>query len=163
MSRGMRWRLREVSILNTSTRSVDTYYVYYDNHEIHKSTTVTYQINKVHGLPIVDTKRNDSYYKESDLISLLSKIIPKNAVVAYKGGCIESSLLCSMSRRSVNLELLGCDKYDILKDKYGLLSKCCSEHINTLYHCSRYEVAVFYFFISSIVFEHNFKEFYYSL
>lgn len=157
------WRLREVSIFDICIRSVKTYYLCYDDDEIPRSHTVMYQINRIHGLPIVNTKLNDNYYKESELSSLLLEKIPYNALVAYKGGNIESSLLRSLFRKSINLELLGCEKYDVLKDKYGLLSKCCNQHINTSYHCSRYEVVVFYFFINSVLFERDCRQLYYSL
>ena len=56
-----------------------------------------------------------------------------------------------MGFKSINLEILGCKRYDQLLSIYGIAAKCCCYHLLGDYHCSKHEVEVFALFIKEIV------------
>jgi hypothetical protein len=57
-------------------------------------------------------------------ILLRQEFIQNADLIAYKG-TIERDLLHHMGFKSINLEILGCEKYDQLLTKYGIVAKCC--------------------------------------
>ncbi len=73
-----------------------------------------------------------------------------NTLVAYKGRTIEYKTLKSMNVKSINIEILGCPKYENLLSKYNIEHKCCKYHKSNLFHCSGHEVEVFTRFINEI-------------
>jgi hypothetical protein len=81
---------------------------------------------------------------------LRQKFIQNADLIAYKGGTIERDLLNSMGFKSINLEILGCERYYQLLTKYGIVAKCCPYHLSGKYHCSKHKVEVFTRFIRSI-------------
>lgn len=69
-------------------------------------------------------------------------------VVAYKGGNVERDTLNELGIKNLNLETLGCPKYDtLIRDPlYRDHSSPCNIHItksNKTYHCSLSEVKTF--------------------
>ena len=69
-------------------------------------------------------------------------------MVGYKGGHVEKDLLNKLNIPSLNLETLGCPKYDVLRHehlKYTNLSPSCGFHQDdTRHHCPVTECHAFY-------------------
>ncbi|CAB3995357.1 Hypothetical predicted protein [Paramuricea clavata] len=114
--------------------------------------TIRYQIRKVHGLPIVNTRLTDDFFTLKESMDFLTKEFLNNAdLVAYKGGDIERTLLNNMGVRCINLEVLACPKYDVLLTKYGYEQECCKYHLGDYFHCSKHEVKVFSEFVQRVL------------
>lgn len=127
-------------------------------HEIPRKDQVSaiYVRNHVHGLPFKDIGVEP--YEQCEIGKVVKSItdFSSSTVVAYKGGHIERDLLTSIGIPSVNLEDLGCPKYDALihNPQYRELDKvgACRLHqavagtkrTNTgAYHCPSREVVAF--------------------
>ena len=132
---------REVSVWNIATGMCKSYQLYIPNSSISDAYfAIHYQIQKIHGLPIVREKYDD-FYHYYEVLTLLRQEFMQNAdLIAYKGGDIEKKLLNGMGFKSINLEILGCERYDQLLSKYGIAPKCCCYHLSGDYHCSKHEV-----------------------
>ncbi|KAL9952108.1 hypothetical protein ACROYT_G039315 [Oculina patagonica] len=82
--------------------------------------TVSYVKYNVHGLTYQPRKEEKAY--EYDRVEEVMWDLyeetktPERTVVAYKGGHVERDLLNKLNIPSVNLELYGCPKYDVLKE-----------------------------------------------
>ena len=60
----------------------------------------------------------------------------KRTVVGYNGGHIEKDLLRKLNIPSLNLETLGCSKYDVLRTGFlDLLPSCRFHQDDKLHHC----------------------------
>jgi hypothetical protein len=63
-------------------------------------------------------------------------------LVAYKGGVIERDLLKFLGTKGINLEILGCDKYNNLITKYGILPvRCRYQQLGNLSEHARVKIA----------------------
>jgi hypothetical protein len=112
---------------------------------------IQYQIKNIHGLPIVTERLTKYFYTLEEGTRFLTLEFMANAdLVAYKGGDIERDLLNNMGIRCINLEILGCPKYEVLLSKYGIVTECCTYHNKGSYHCSKHEVKVFTRFVRDI-------------
>ena len=73
---------------------------------------------------------------------------PDRTVVGYKGGHMEKDLLNKLNIPSLNLETLGCPKYDVLRSDdlkhYKLLSSCGFHKDDTRHHCPVTECHAFW-------------------
>jgi hypothetical protein len=68
------------------------------------SRTVRYQIEHVHGLPVVRERISDDFYMYGEVMDMLVRQFLSLAdLVAYKGGTIERDLLSSMGVKSLIL------------------------------------------------------------
>ena len=68
------------------------------------SRTVRYQIEHVHGLPVVRERISDDFYTYGEVMAMLERQFLSFAdLVAYKGGTIERDLLSSMGVKSLIL------------------------------------------------------------
>jgi hypothetical protein len=81
---------------------------------------------------------------------LRDEFLVRADLVAYKGK-IERDLLKLLGTKGINLEILGCDKYDNLITKYGISPVRCRYHNPGDYHCSRHEVQIFALFLQNIL------------
>lgn len=107
-----------------------------------KDRCVIYQINRIHGLPIVRSKLTHDFFTfEEGMKFMTDEFTSSNAdLIAYKGGDIERNLLNKMG-------VFMCPKYADLLIKYGYVAECCPYHISYKFHCSKHEVRVFTEFI----------------
>jgi hypothetical protein len=142
--------LREVSIYRVKTGECASFQIYmpivlFDE----KDRCVIYQINRVHGLPIVRSKLTYDFFTfEEGMKFMTDEFTSSNAdLIAYKGGDIERNLLNKMGVKCLNLEVFMCPKYADLLIKYGYVAECCPYHISDKFHCSKHEVRVFTVFI----------------
>ena len=141
--------LREVSVYRVKTGEFSSFQVYMPFVPFNeKNYTIQYQIQKVHGLPIVNKRLTSDFFTLEESMDFLTKEFLSNAdLVAYKGGDIERILLNTMGVRCINLEVLSCPKYAELLTKYGYEQECCEYHIGNYFHCSKHEVKVFSEFV----------------
>ena len=81
-------------------------------------------------------------------------------MVGYKGGHVEKDLLNKLNIPSLNLETLGCPKYDVLRSddlKYvNLLPSCGFHKDDTRHHCPVTECHAFYLWYKSEVVVNNY-------
>ena len=104
--------------------------------------TVGVVCRKIHGLSYQPSEVGDPT-DPRNLHYLLHRLYRKFAtehrtVVAYKGGNIEKELLLNLGIPCVNLELLGCPKYDVLRRqclREDLLPGCGFHSRPTIHHC----------------------------
>ena len=72
---------------------------------------------------------------------------PVRTVVEYKGGHVEKDLLNKLNIPSLNLETLGCPRYDVLRSQdlkyYKLLPSCGFHKDDTRHHCPLTECHAF--------------------
>ena len=106
--------------------------------------TVAYVQRHVTGLPYYPGPRErDVHVQEQvkdDIVEIWRKCkTPFARVVAYKGGHVERDLLEDLRIPSVNLETLGCPKYE----QCTPLSFDCRCHDRALSHCSMSESYAF--------------------
>ena len=147
-----KWYLREVSVFDLKTNELYMYQIYYFANEVSYNKSMAYQINVVHGLPLIRGKVTNDFFRCSNVLFFLSQHFQNsNTLVACKGGTIEYKTLKSMNVKSINIEILGCPKYENLLSKYNIEHiKCCKYHKSNLFHCSGHEVEVFTRFINEI-------------
>ncbi|CAB4013531.1 Hypothetical predicted protein [Paramuricea clavata] len=145
--------LREISVYRVKTGECSSFQVYMPFVPFNeRNYTIRYQINKVHGLPIINTRLTDDFYTLEESMDFLTDEFMRNAdLVAYKGGDIERNLLNNMGVRCINLEVLSCPKYANLLTKYGHRQECCQYHLGDYFHCSKHEVKVFAHFVQTIL------------
>ena len=143
---------REVSVYRVKTGECSSFQVYMPFVPFNeKNYTIQYQIQKVHGLPIVNKRLTSDFFTLEESMDFLTKEFLSNAdLVAYKGGDIERNLLNTMGVRCINLEVLSCPKYAELLTKYGYEQECCEYHIGNYFHCSKHEVKVFSEFVQRV-------------
>ena len=110
---------------------------------------------KIHGLSYQPTAAEDPTHPRN-LRSLLRRLYWEFAtehrtVVDYKGGTVEKTLLLDSGLPGLNLESLGCPKYDelrgqdLLRDKREDLLPSCGFHADpTLHHCPVIECHAFW-------------------
>ena len=68
-------------------------------------------------------------------------------VVGYKGGHVEKDLLQALNIPSLNLETLGCPRYDVLRIQFlseSLLPSCGFHKDDKLHHCPVTECHAFW-------------------
>ena len=93
--------------------------------------TFPFVCNKIHGLSYQPTQVEHAHHPML-LKSLVKKLYQKyktntRTVVGYKGGHVEKELLQTLNIPSLNLETLGCAKYDVLRTQFlseSLLPSC---------------------------------------
>jgi hypothetical protein len=102
---------------------------------------VQYQIRIIHGLPVERHSINNNFYLYHEMIDILRELFKTTDLVAYKGGTIERDLLNMLGISCINLEIMGCPKYECLLSAYNVKHEDCGYHITRgKYHCSRHEV-----------------------
>ena len=117
---------------------------------------VKYQIDHVHGLPVVHSRLDDNFFTYNEVMMLLQMEFMKNAdLVAYKGGTIERDMLYKMGVKGINIEIIGCEKYAELLTKYGIVAECFPYHVYDTCHCSKHEVQVFNYFLQEVLNDTN--------
>ena len=144
--------LCEVSVYDIKNYMCVSYQIYMPQLYFNEnSRTVRYQIEHVHGLPVVRERISDDFYTYGEVMAMLERQFLSFAdLVAYKGGTIERDLLSSMGVKSINIEVLGCPKYTQLFTLSGIDHWCCRYHIYNSFHCSAHQVEVFKHFIMCI-------------
>lgn len=79
--------------------------------------------------------------------NMLEETRSEKPLIAYKGGHIEKDVLDSLKIPSINLEVFGCPKADILFEKYCPLTKQCGMHLRLynkkIAHCPCQETSIF--------------------
>ena len=110
---------------------------------------------KIHGLSYQPSEAEDPTHPRN-LHGLLRRLYREFAtehrtVVAYKGGTVEKELLSDSGLPGLNLESLGCPKYDVLRgqdllrDKREDLLPSCGFHADpTHHHCPVTECHAFW-------------------
>ena len=104
--------------------------------------TFHYVCNKIHGLSYQPTQDEHAYHPML-LKSLVKKLYQKyktntRTVVGYKGGHVQKDLLQTLNIPSLNLETLGCPKYDVLRTQFpseSLLPSRGFHKDDALHHC----------------------------
>jgi hypothetical protein len=135
--------LREVSVLCRSTNMTTTYHIYMPNVTLFDENDrgVQYQIRVILGLPVERHRINNNFYLYHEMIDILRELFKTTDLVAYKGGTIERDLLNMLGISCINLEIMGCPKYECLLSAYNVKHEDCGYHITRgKYHCSRHEV-----------------------
>ena len=142
--------LREISIYRICDGQTFSYQIYTPLYLCDRS--IAYQVKHIHGLPQVHTRCNEDFLLYSEVLKLLrDEFLARADLVAYKGGVIERDLLRLLGTKGINLEILGCDKYNDLITKYGISPIRCRYHNPGDYHCSRHEVQIFAIFLRNIL------------
>ena len=143
--------LREISIYRVCDGQTFSYQIYTpDLYLCDKS--IAYQVKHIHGLPQVHTRRNEDFLLYREVLKILrDEFLARADLVAYKGGVIERDFLKFLGTKGINLEILGCEKYNHLITKYGILPMRCRYHNPGDYHCSRHEVQIFALFLQNIL------------
>ena len=105
--------------------------------------TVNFNINKIHGLSYQPNPQEHGQHPR--VIPRLVRDLyqddstPNRPVVGYKGGHVEKDLLNKLNIPSLNLETLGCPKYDVLRSQdlkyYTFLPSCGFHKDDTRHHC----------------------------
>ena len=106
--------------------------------------TVSYANDRIHGLSLKPGTHEHSL-PVSTLPDLVMELhtkfsTPKRLVVAYKEGIQEKLLLDKLGLPYLDLEDLGCPRYDQLVDEPGMRRFDCSRHLHMrpdiVSHCS---------------------------
>ena len=113
--------------------------------------TFHFVCNKINGLSYQPTQAEHAYHPML-LKSLVKKLYQKyktntRTVVGYKGGHMEKDLLQKLNIPSLNLETLGCPKYNVLKTRFpseSLLPSCGFHKDDKLHHCPMTECHAFW-------------------
>lgn len=142
--------LRECSVYDVRRRIVYNFHVYYSRKELAWTKTINFQIRKLHGLPLVRYKKTDDFFTQVECLKNLQELFTSSSdvFVAYKGGQIERDLCRKFNVDCINLELLGCPKFEMLKK----IGENCIYHLPNKdsqreYHCSKVEVQTFAKFV----------------
>ena len=119
--------------------------------------TVNFVIRKIHGLSYQPSQAEHPQHPRvvprmvQDLYGDYST--PDRTVVGYKGGHVEKDLLNKLNIPSLNLETLGCPKYDVLRNDdlkfVNLLPSCGFHQDDTRHHCPVTECHAFYLWYKS--------------
>ena len=118
-------------------------------------STFHFVCNKIHGLSYQPTQAEHAYHPML-LKSLVKKLYQKHktntrTVVGYKGGHVEKDLLEKLNIPSLNLETLGCPKYDVLKTQFESLVPSCGFHKDDkVHHCPVTECHAFWKWYQSL-------------
>ena len=106
-----------------------------------------YLTREIHGLPY-------ALHKHEQTVSSLRHYVAKlyaeyrtehRTRVAYKGGTVEKLLLVSMNIPFLNLETLGCPKYDVLRALDNEPPETCGWHaIPNKHHCAMTECRAYF-------------------
>ena len=95
----------------------------YKNLSCKDKRTVNFVRRKIHGLTYVSTLKDEHFEKPEVLGELIKDIYSiykdcsngERTVAGYKGGHVEKDLLMKVNIPRLNLETLGCPKYDKLR------------------------------------------------
>ena len=82
----------------------------------------------------------------------------ERTVVEYKGGHVEKDLLTKLNIPCLNLETLGCPKYDKLRriiPRNTLLSSCGFHADDNVHHCPVTECHAFWCWYKSFIAKHG--------
>ena len=118
--------------------------------------TVHFVSQHIHGLSYQPTP--DEPHQDPLVIGQLVKDIHdmyvkcsegQRTIVGYKGGHVEKDLLQKLNIPSLNLETLGCPKYDALKT-HSLLPSCGFHKDDRVHHCPVTECHAFWKWYQSI-------------
>ena len=120
--------------------------------------TVNFVIKKIHGLSYQPLKA-EYYRKPEELKDLILSLYARykqgqRTVVGYKGGHVEKDLLKTLNIPSLDLETLGCPKYDKLRhiiSNERLLPSCGFHQDESIHHCPVTECHAFWFWLTNIV------------
>ena len=120
--------------------------------------TVNFVCHKIHGLTYqpCDPERFQDPRVLGPLVKDLHDMYVRcsegqRTVVGYKGGHVEKDLLQKLNIPSLNLETLGCPKYDDLKSEMLPLLPSCSFHKDSfVHHCPVKECHAFWKWYQSI-------------
>ena len=111
--------------------------------------TVDFVKTKIHGLTYRPTP--EEHFQNPLILGILVQTLydnyktDKRNVVGYKGGHIEKDLLQKLNIPSLNLETLGCPKYNVSRTRYEHLTDSCGFHADpTLHHCPVVECHAFW-------------------
>ncbi len=63
-----KWYLREVSVFDLKTNELYLYQIYYFANEVSYNKSMAYQINVVHGLPLIRGKVTNDFFRCSDVL-----------------------------------------------------------------------------------------------
>ena len=104
--------------------------------------TVKYVTEQIHGLlyhPTQAEKARPPWQMYKDLEDLYkTHSTPERMMVAYKGGVVEKEVLSKLGIPSLDLEKVGCPKFDIMNRVTTMGS--CSHHAHPLrHHCPKVE------------------------
>ena len=120
--------------------------------------SVSFVCRKIHGLTYQPTRAEQvqnplvigilvqQIYQESCKFSK-----GQRTVVGYKGGHVEKDLLEKLNIPSLNLEIMGCPKYDVLKTQFNSLLPSCGFHKDdSIHHCPVQECHAFWKWYQSV-------------
>lgn len=117
-----------------------------------KNKTINFCMKNIHGMEFRNYTTDISYY---ELIYNMKRMNRYEGFIwAYKGGTVEKKLLDELHFDSINLENLGCPKFEKILDSLNsnfLISNGlsnCPRHIHFIHkkricHCSAVEVKIF--------------------
>lgn len=142
---------KEVAIYNCHNRNVHLYHIKLPKSLIadgYHRKEVRFCTKNIHGM-LLKNFHNDISYEE--FIKKIVEMDPnKEKIWSYKGGIVERKLLNSLYMKHLNLETLGCPRFDQLLGKYNVKEIPCNRHTafspydkSRIVHCSGYEVKVF--------------------
>ena len=127
--------------------------------------TVNFVRRKIHGLTYQPLKAE--HIQQPEVLSELIKDIysiyrdcsnDERTVVGYKGGHVEEDLLTKLNIPCLNLETLGCPKYDKLRriiPRNTLLSSCGFHADDNVHHCPVTECHAFWCWYKSFIAKHG--------
>ena len=120
--------------------------------------TVDFLCHKIHGLKYQPSRQER--FQNPLVIGILVKQIYEDSsksskgqrtVVGYKGGHVEKVLLEKLNILSLNLEIMGCPKYDVLRTQFDSLLPSCGFHKDdTIHHCPVTECHAFWKWYQSV-------------
>ena len=118
--------------------------------------TVNFIISKIHGLSYQPGQTEHA--QNPRILGTLIKDLyqdystAERTVVGYKGGHVENDVLTQLYIPSLNLETVGCPKYDVLKHQtpFQLLIPSCGFHADdSTHHCPVTECSAFWHWCKS--------------
>lgn len=118
--------------------------------------TVNFVISKIHGLSYQPSQTEHA--QNPRILGTLIKDLyqdystAERTVVGYKGGHVEKDVLTQLNIPSLNLETVGCPKYDVLKYQtpFQLLIPSCGFHADdSTHHCPVTECSAFWHWYKS--------------
>jgi len=119
--------------------------------------TVSFVIRKIHGLSYQPLKAERFQPPEvlNELIQDIYSVYKdgQRTVVGYKGGHVEKDLLTKLNIPRLDLETLGCPKYDKLRhiiSSERLLPSCGFHQDESIHHCPVTECHAFWLWMSNI-------------
>jgi len=129
----------------------------YKELSVQDKRTVNFVIRKIHGLSYQPLEA-EHYQKPEVLEDLIKNIysrhkIGQRTVVGYKGGHVEKDLLMKLNIPSLDLETLGCPKYDKLRhiiSSERVLPSCGFHQDESIHHCPVTECHAFWFWVTNI-------------